>query len=263
MQSDVATYGIKLFDAYAELLEQARHSQGVGLVHRWRVRTKRLKALLAFLAWQADSRRSAPPWKKFRKTFKWAGALRDLQVQARLLGAHRDAFPEAVKLLLKSQAPIRKHARQELRRALDNFLAEDLQLLRKDLQLELEQLLAASPREHALAYCRAQLQAADPLTGAGDAEQLHLIRIRLKKALYLVDLFGLAGEFPGKRLKAIDRLQKRLGQWHDRQVLYEYLQPFAPFHPQIEQLSKRIRNELNRRRKEIVRELKNWTDTAA
>lgn len=186
------------------LLRAARRAPGEGQVHRLRVMTRRLRAVLR-VAWPHT--RGAPARRAAR-------ALRRL---GRALGRRRKwdvALGEAPGLAHRPQRLGRGHARAS--RALADALERlDRRALAHDLAAASRRLLDATPAmlvRRAARLCRRLDRYARRMPRRASAR--HALRLELKKARYLLEACGI--EAGGVR-----RLQGMLGREHDLLVLEE------------------------------------------
>jgi CHAD domain-containing protein len=200
--------------------ELLRHEPGVraGLdpeaVHKQRVATRRLRSLLRSLRSQsADPDRS----EHLREELRWLGAalgeVRDRDVLIAHLLDELETMEEAAAFgaVLELLDEEREDARRELFAALDSERYRTLlEELGEPPELENGDLRTAATREH-----RRLAKSVDRLDGAEPSdEELHQVRIRVKRARYAAEAAG-GGKRYINRAKA---LQDVLGEHQDAVV---------------------------------------------
>lgn len=193
-------------------------------VHAVRLAARHLQPVL--LVWRTRSpedRSVARAVKQVRQVLATTTNLRELQV-FRLAVASLQAPPSLKRVLDRASAG------QE--RALVARTAARLRKLdRKSLIRIAAQGWSHSPAsadrralQRALAGRRSRLMERIAELRATDPKTVHRVRIALKRYRYLVDLF--AAYLPATvsaQLHRLERLQRRLGQWHDEWVLSDRL----------------------------------------
>jgi CHAD domain-containing protein len=182
-------------------------------VHKQRVATRRLRSLL-----RSTRRLTADPERSehLREELRWLGALlgevRDREVLIGYLLDELATLEEAAAFgaVLELLDEERENARRELLEALDS---ERYQSLLNELahppELRNDDLRSAAARDH-----RRLVKAAGALDGDPSDEQLHRLRIRVKRARY-------AAEAAGGRKRYVERakvLQDILGEHQDAVV---------------------------------------------
>jgi CHAD domain-containing protein len=185
-------------------------------VHKQRVATRRLRSLL-----RSTRRLTADPERseQLREELRWLGAaLGEVRDRDVLIGYLLDelatleeaaAFGAVLELLDEE----REHARRELLDALDSERYRKLlSELEQPPELRNGDLRSAAAREH-----RRVVKAADALDGEPSDEELHKLRIRVKRARY-------AAEAAGGRKRYVERakvLQDILGEHQDAVIAEE------------------------------------------
>ena len=198
-------------------------------LRRMRVAVRRLRAIL-----RAGRSLFDPKWVKgLRSELDWLGTalgeVRDLDVRRAYLGsdlaALEDAERKAARTLLRRLDADRAAARKTLRAALDGPRYARL-LARLKTSLADPQL--GAPEVSFLGVAAAEFKklrrAVKALSGHPSADDLHEIRIKVKRARYAAELVRAATGGPGARfIDQAKRIQDILGEHQDTVVLEEYL----------------------------------------
>lgn len=192
-------------ERFRRLLKETRENADAKNVHQLRVSTRRLRAALAIarsLGGDGKSERKAQ--KRLKKLGKALGAWREADVLQQdlaafgLASAAVSAGPRASRKIIRDELPSGKKFARELRQVEEHLRQPGRRPFEKivsDLRLKVEALQAAD-------FAR--------------PEELHLLRIQIKKIRYSFEIMGL----PVEELKGLQRL---LGELHDAEVLAEYL----------------------------------------
>ncbi len=198
-------------------------------IHDLRVATKKIRTVFRLVEFIApDQFKTKKQIAGLRTLFRAAGVLRELQVDEGVLWLFEDLHCAFYRQLSKQLAAERKSAQplyeterkvfdgeclrkpgKKLIRILDQIPEEDL--LAKNLELvkiRLAQMHEVMPRTY-------------------DPERVHKARIYLKEAMYLIGLVtqsGYADELQSGLLDGAKAAAEVAGDWHDREVFYEWLQ---------------------------------------
>jgi CHAD domain-containing protein len=201
-------------------------------VHRARVATRRLQALLRILRRYGKRRAFRRHGRTLSSVRRSVGAVRDLDVQRDLVITLLRGRDVPSRRLLLTMQRRRKRAHEEARRALtdpETVLAMEVlrRFLREGGGLRPR---TVTPRRARRVLRRAQREVDRRLAFAEQEpsmENLHELRIALKRQRYQVELLGaVAGsdgavpeESDGRRVAILTRLQDLLGASHDADVL--------------------------------------------
>lgn len=212
-----------LFDRYgAEILD--RQSQAVlepapEAFHQMRVHVKRARALLELVGAIAPSLRRKRTVRVFREPFRAAGTIRDLHVQTAI------AVSEAAKIGADvSHYVALLEARERI--AVSAWIAggprlsgEALSRVRDDVARALERERWVDLASNVWLHFNARLR--DVLEFDAHAADLHDLRKRVKECSNLTWIIAEVSPeltIAEPLAKALDKLQKQLGDWHDYDV---------------------------------------------
>ncbi len=188
-------------ERFRRLLKEACARTDEKNVHQLRVSTRRLRAAISIArANGADGKVERKTLKRLKKLGKTLGAYREADVLRRDL--HSLGIPFAGEL------PARKLLRKKLK-AQKKF-TRSLEAVDEHLKTE-----APRPFEGIVAALRAKLEALQAQKYVR-SEELHALRVEIKKIRYSFEMMGL----PTEELRA---LQSLLGELHDAEVLAQYL----------------------------------------
>jgi hypothetical protein len=214
---DLSSTAARTLRRYRKAVEQARLQCDHDGLHKLRVRMKRARSLLRFLAHLEGD--ADPPKGAVRRTtelFRAAGAVREAQINLVQL---KDLHGVAASSRTVGGAHLRRKEqvlRKRLQKALQRLRPEDFQRLELHALRVLHGRTKAAVRAAARAFIRTELHHATRLTRAADAHlHLHEVRKHLKHVLHLFDLLDPGIPRPAGLSKVLDR--------HDAVVLREAL----------------------------------------
>lgn len=201
-------------------VEDARHRPEQEELRRLRVRMKRVRSLLRFLAFLnsgVDGPRGS--LRRTKALFSAAGAVREVQVCAGSLGSLPLA-PPTRHPGIAHLASMERRLQKQLRKALARMRTEDFQRL----ELHALRMIGARTerelRTRARAFVRGELHEAARLARSTDVHlHLHEIRKHLKHAMHLFELVEPGTPRPAGLSDVLDGL----GDWHDAVDLCEAL----------------------------------------
>jgi hypothetical protein len=193
-------------------VEDARHRPEEEELRRLRVRMKRVRSLLRFLAFLNSG--VDGPHGSLRRTkalFSAAGAVREMQVSTRSL-ERLPLAPPTRSPGIAHLASMERSLQKQLCKALARMRTEDFQRL----ELHALRMIGARTerelRTQARAFVRAELQEAARLARSTDVHlHLHAIRKHLKHVLHLFELVDPGAPRPAGLSDVLDGL----GDWHD------------------------------------------------
>ena len=209
---------------YGKRLERCQKKYSPVSVHRLRVETRRLLALLDLL----EAARFGCRLKKVRKTFKKRldafDELRDTQVQMRLLRPLWRNFPEAQpfrKWLDKREQDLVERLRREIKRMkygrLDRRLKSAATELARRKDPSLRDAMAAAATLHDAFERVLELRS---LVGTGDTAAIHRMRIAFKRFRYMSEyLVPVFPDFTPARLRRMQAFQAAAGDIQDLEIL--------------------------------------------
>ena len=217
----------------------AEHDQAVTgdveAIHRLRVATRRLRAALRMLREVAPSNEAESAADELGWLCGVIGAVRDLDVLAELL-QERAMRLEAD--FIRALGPISVTLQQQRATEQERLVAA----LESERYRGLVQRLGAIAPEPAAdsvtlgavaarlvrSPLRAALRAGAGLDDASPADALHRLRIRVKKLRYALEPLRAVGGKPTRRmLRRLERVQERVGLYHDAVTAAEWLRGWA------------------------------------
>ena len=208
-------------------------------VHDMRVAVKKIRTVFRLIEYLAPGRfHQKQQMAKLRVLFRSAGLLRELEVSLGVNESYEQlqtAFYRRVAQLLyrekQSAQPLyeleRKAYREQSVIRAGKLLSEILSEMPESLLVEKTEALYRHRLDQMLAVMPATY----------DPELIHKARIHLKEAMYLMGLLqqgGYADRLPAGILEAAKAAAEVAGDWHDREVFYQWMQiqlrPAAPLH---------------------------------
>ncbi len=201
------------------------------VIHKLRVSIKKLRALFSLLAALSDQVNAKKAYRPIRQVFRKAGAIRDLQVQQKLLKQYEKKFEldlsDHIDRLFTKEQDAKANFLVFKKQNYFTVLKQHSDYLLRNLQsLNLEALNAQLS-----AYFQTLFQQIFQLIDLPnkEAEQLHDLRKLLKELNYNLLLVSDIRGVPladKKSLKNLDALQELLGDWHDTEVALLNLEAF-------------------------------------
>jgi CHAD domain-containing protein len=231
--------------------EQARRKPKRRSVHELRVAIRRLSAALELASALGHELRPRSR-RMLRKLMALLSPLRDAQVQVQAVAsvARSDATRRVLDQLRARQKTLRRATRRRLR-------ALELTPLRKDVSSSLKALQHETPGGEAvtqvvigeLARRHVELERKRQLVATDDARALHRSRLALKGYRYLLEILAPLLPAHAESLRtSTAELQDRLGEAHDRHVLFERVRELSPDAP------RKLEPELRAWQAELARE---------
>ncbi len=219
-------------DSILLLLRKPETQFGPKDFHALRVAIKRIKALLFLISAHCTDFRRKKQFKPFRKLFRQAGIVRELQLQETILKKYG---PEPVLTTYFNQLDVELHHEQQL------FFKLNSQQIRKSLKAKAKKILAALDIIKGGFVKRYLQEKRDNIRSLITSEKLeehdvHLLRKKIKELYYLQMIF----HPENNRLDIADDFQDLLGQWHDCQVIRQDLIADAQNHKRPPQEIKAI-----------------------
>lgn len=198
-------------------------------IHRLRVLSRRLRAMLAVLKVAPKKTRLKSEEKAVKKLTRALSPIRSLDVSAGLLEGRLRALSGPDRRPLQTAVPaihkLRREARRDLAKTSRGLRAElgapDLDKL-KEVRFG-ARFLPALRRELRSARSRAARRLRE-YRRAPDMHRLHEFRIALKKYRYLLEIHAEVLRSPDPALRPLKALQDHIGAMHDLEVLRELLQ---------------------------------------
>jgi CHAD domain-containing protein len=207
----------------------------VEAIHRLRVATRRLRAALRMLREVAPSDQAESAADELGWLCGAIGAVRDLDVLAQLLEERATRLEAAfIRALEPLSVTIRRQRATEQERliaALDSEryrgLVQHLGGLAPEPAADNAALGAVAARL-VRSQLRAMLRAGAALDEASPAETLHRLRVRVKKLRYALEPLRAVGGKPVRRmLRRLERVQERVGLYHDAATATAWLRGWA------------------------------------
>jgi CHAD domain-containing protein len=233
--SDPADHLTKIAEAFNAAVARCVRDADPDAVHRLRTGSRRLQAMLeARLRVNATFALDQPSraWlKQLKQVRQAAGAVRDLDVQSKLLERWlgKQAAPGSDAQALDKQAEILdgwlKSERKHLARGMQKQIKKRQQGL-AGCQAEVLAAIGSAPQDKVRVTRSADAVALEEFVRAVDAmplldaENLHEFRKATKKARYIAESAA-EGEDYSSVAKALKRVQDAIGEWHDWLCLWK------------------------------------------
>lgn len=229
----------------------ARATLDTDALHDFRVTVRRLRLLVEILddmdvvLWPKSRRRL------IASAFQLAGAMRDIQTQNRLWSFWNRQQPVRIMGLRTMLRAMERDTRDRFERHMSAIPIDVLLSVTPDISEKLQQA-DVSRLDRIIQRATAPIPELLAMALHPDRKQIHPLRIRIKKAKYLLDvahqLLGATKESTDLRAQ-LASLQDRFGFWHDLQIHRTLAKQFLGLSPrssaQIETVS-RYRDKLRR-----------------
>ena len=232
MTEKLINYFEKQQQLFTEYYNESRRDYTINSVHEMRLCMKRLRALFLFFeALEPDVISTKVMLSGFRKLFKMAGHIRDIQIQKKMaLHFEKElnvSYSEYIHYLNKNE----KRAIQAFEKKMHGYEPEkDFAMLRN----VISETLSTYPSDNI--SLRGQQIILDKFTlvrkmtkGKLNTTQLHSIRTKLKQISYLLKIWkgydNVTRIIPVERVH-LQMVEIKLGQWHDYVVAQTFIRNF-------------------------------------
>jgi CHAD domain-containing protein len=237
MTEKLINYFEKQQQLFTEYYNESRRDYTINSVHEMRLCMKRLRALFLFFeALEPDVISTKVMLSNFRKLFKLAGHIRDIQIQKKLalhLEKEMDAsYSEYIHYLNKNE----KKAIRAFEKKMHGYEPEkDFAMLRNIIS----ETIGTYPSDNI--SLRGQKIISDKFSlvkkmtrGKLNTAQLHSVRTKLKQIAYLLKIWkghdNVTQVIPVERVH-LQFVEIKLGQWHDYVVAQTYIKNFIASFP--------------------------------
>jgi CHAD domain-containing protein len=253
-------HGTRSLERFASALEKLRARSSEGRIHALRIRTKKLRSLFRVI--QALAPDATPPKRahaRMKALFHAAGALRETQVSARLVGELPHVPDKSRKAYLARLKKRRAKAGKELDKRLSRLDRKDITDLGAFINSAAEGFGVRRERQGARQYIDTELALALERFRSGDPSVvLHDVRKHVKNAWHTLRLLDDAGAlYVAQRpvMERLDKLQEELGAWHDSHVVLADLAQWERGGASRERLVPAAEKQLAQRQRKLLAEL--------
>jgi len=224
----------------AALARLSRSAPTPVIVHRLRVLTRRMRAACGAGLRITGDEAFRDLAKLLRRTGRTLGERRALDVAAADYAAFSGGrtHPDIERARAATRAAVEKRLRPKKRAAAAEALA------RAALALE----AAAADLEPIESHLRRRMARLRLLASAQSKEDLHALRVEVKKTRYALEILRTIGRgVPPEGERELKRLQRTLGRVHDFEVLQSYLQAGDPVARRAQSREQALRDKAVRR----------------
>jgi CHAD domain-containing protein len=199
-------------------------------VHKLRLSIKKLHVLLKLLDFWSNSRKKSKLLKRIDTMFLYAGNLRDIQIQIDLLKLYGNRIEEDVDRLIASLNKEQKKIEKKLKSKIISINPFDIVLLNQQIDNTIEMISDKALTEilHAKVE-ELMLLIKQNLNDNLDENILHKIRMQIKELIYSLSVMKKGSpvfKHSESFIKNLDKLQDKLGCWHDLKILLDWLNKF-------------------------------------
>jgi CHAD domain-containing protein len=224
----------KRLQKFVSLLPRVLLSDQPDTIHDTRVYSRRLQQVIRVFFPQPGIRNARKLVRTLRKTRRSLGPCRNLDVtiaiiQKKIRAAKedtvRDAWREVKQDLEEKRIRELLHARQQINRceAMDFIRRARALLDSGDPASDPDQSLKKSIKRGLIEWS----DALDKAMQDQGQNSFHAFRIAGKRLRYALELLATMGDHSSKaKVKALKKLQDQIGEWHDRQVLLQFVADF-------------------------------------
>lgn len=212
----LSTYCKERIHSIGTILQKPKHAISGEDIHSLRVEIKKLRAAAQLVQCCSPAFSKKQFLKPYNKIFKEAGAVRELQIELRLLKKLKEA--DCLKHFTKQLHKQVGQAKHHFAALLDATLWHHMNTAFKDIL----PYVGAVEDDAVKNFLQTRSHEMDELTDHGHLKkkEAHALRRQLKVFYYVLLMF----EPKDNRFKNIDAFQELLGQWHDDVVTAAYLQ---------------------------------------
>ncbi len=224
-------YSVQRFEGIRRHYALASRTFDEEAIHQMRVEIKRLKAVFQLLEGLSEEFRAKKHLKPFRRIFKSAGGLRDVQVQLGLARQWMGNSGGDLKAFCRHLALREQEAKLGFREKSSRFDAAVLDTKEEAVIRALDSLSAQQSRLRALNLLHwLQSELLQRGQASGPEDDLHPLRILAKRVRHTAELLemSLRTTPPTQEvLTALRAAEQALGQWHDQEVALGFVEAFG------------------------------------
>jgi len=219
----------KRLEKFASLFPRVLIRDDPESVHDARVASRRLQQILRVLFPKPAPKKCRKLVRTLRRVRRALGDCRNLDVMRELIQERIDAASNPV--VRDAWDQLKVHLQEKQKRELTRARGELSQCDIVDFVNRTQTLLGSleSPEDLQPTLTKSIARALEECTEAVDGakqsqtpEQIHALRIAVKRLRYRVELLAELGDSSAKaQIKTLKTLQDQLGQWHDRHVLMQ------------------------------------------
>lgn len=211
-------------------LKKAKETFDFDAIHDFRVNIKRIRSVFKLMEYiDPEFFNTKEMFKDVKKLFKSAGLIRDMQVQIRLILYFEEKY--AIKHINFKHFLEQKEAigRDKLINAIAKFNTEGLTKKYQYIESYLNKYFSITTENKTFALLSDRVHEVKTIADiSNDEESVHDIRAKLKDVTYLLKIMSNAKhpKLESYDMSRVKDLAQKLGEWHDRVVLYYLIDIF-------------------------------------
>ena len=227
MQAQLIKYTDKNFRAFGFNLILVASDSSIESIHNLRLNVKKIRTLLKVIDYKQNVKNNDKTVKALNNIFTYSGSLRDTQIQIQLLKTFKEQAENQFSKIIQALKVEQKKENRRLKNVIIRLNPFDIVLLSQRIEQSIEKqsdeslmLILQKKAE------RLKMEFVHELKEDIDENSLHRMRIVLKE---YINILNLLKKGTGINLldiinyKKLDILQRRIGEWHDLKLLFEYI----------------------------------------
>lgn len=226
--------------------------------HDLRVSIKRMRALFALMELINADFNAKKRLKHYKKIFKPVGKIRELKVNLKTLEAY-DLSPELMTYFLDYSNGLSNKHTENLKDKLEKFNHLSIRKNRKLVKNLCQTLEKKVIKHKSIAFIQNRIETINGLASSTEISSIHDIRKKLKEisaVVYLLNKIKLSG-FDDELLNQLKSTEDLIGDWHDKEILLEFIQDFLTKANTTEQ----VRSEFQTIKNKIIEENNNFVNS--
>ena len=264
MQGLILEYSDRCFQSLANNLLNVSGDCSIEFVHKLRLSIKKLHTLFKIINYNDGLIENSKTIKLIDRVFVNSGNLRDIQIQIKLLTFYGDIVGGECNSFILMLEKEKRKVEANLKRSIKRLSHFDVVLLNQRLDNTIEAADNGILEKEFRNRIEDQYSKIKQISNENqDENKLHCIRIMLKNLIYS---FSMAKhecnrfEFSSAMIVYINKLQQKIGSWHDLKVLMERISKTESRRAEFIYLFQRISTDKNSIQTEIQEDLKEFNE---
>jgi len=227
MQAQLIKYTDKNFRAFGFNLILVASDSRIESIHNLRLNVKKIRTLLKIIDYKQNIKNSDKTVNALNNIFTYSGSLRDIQIQIQLLKTFKEQSDYQFSKIIQELKIEQKKEERRLKNAIIKLNPFDVVLLSQRVEQSLEKQSGESLVE--TLQKKAEYSKGEFLQLIKDdlgENSFHRMRIVLKEYINILNLLKKgtgSNQIDTFVFEKLDILQRRIGEWHDLKLLFEYI----------------------------------------
>jgi len=258
----LSKYHRQIEKSFLKNYRKTRKSYSVEGIHKMRLSIKRLRAFLSIINNFEKQSGIKKNLKKISLLFRYAGELRDIQVQLNLMENYKNEAGDDFNIYYTQILNREKKAYKALKRSFNRIDIGVMTKISRQIEKSLKRIENVNFNEEYIKLGRGKMNDIRDLSIAiNDDSVLHLIRKRIKEILFMQEIID-SGDFimigDKDLLTFLNDIEIKLGEWHDVKVLLDNFLSLKHSGDSYRDIIDKIEQNKLGRQKEIAEKLQHF-----